>query len=377
MNFYVVTGVYVGVAALAVGVFLWGKPQGNSLFDRLYRVINIHIPWVLKATLEKCCGKRAPAAVDAAWVYVCYTSNPLVQFFYLLVVVGGYLTFVMFGYSHLPSPVAGSWHKYSGFCVFTTCLCVWWRASSLDPGAVTPQNVDELCKIWDWDTQIFARTMCSTCQLVKPARSKHCSLCNNCVARFDHHCIWINNCVGVGNHRWFLAFLCCHCVLCFYGFGLGATLAWEVVNQKDLLNAVFVDPVTRQRHKASYWIIAQYMVATEGGLLFVAVLAGVMGFVLCGFFLWHLNLVRTGTTTNELSKWHQFKWCLKQEGEEGKEHIKKLYNIYNRGFIRNFREVLFPIDVHSLPGPDQDASIATIKATSKNMAHNKDKRKTA
>ena len=29
--------------------------------------------------LEKCFGKRAPACLDAAWVYVCYTS-PLVEF---------------------------------------------------------------------------------------------------------------------------------------------------------------------------------------------------------------------------------------------------------------------------------------------------------
>lgn len=48
---------------------------------------------------------------------------------------------------------------------------------------------------------------CFKCNHIRPPRSHHCSICDECVMRMDHHCPWVGNCVGIANHKLFWNFL--------------------------------------------------------------------------------------------------------------------------------------------------------------------------
>ncbi|NXT79272.1 ZDH15 Palmitoyltransferase, partial [Zapornia atra] len=57
---------------------------------------------------------------------------------------------------------------------------------------------------------------CDTCQLIKPDRCHHCSVCAVCVLKMDHHCPWVNNCIGFSNYKFFLLFLAYSLLYCLY-----------------------------------------------------------------------------------------------------------------------------------------------------------------
>ncbi|KAI7864629.1 DHHC palmitoyltransferase-domain-containing protein [Spinellus fusiger] len=110
----------------------------------------------------------------------------------------------------------------------------YYMACTSDPGIVTHKNVQKYLDYFKYDDLLYTPRLCPTCQLLKPARSKHCSMCKACIGRSDHHCAWINRCVGINNHRYFFLFLFCLIQVCVYGAYVcfqvyaGLVVAWGV-----------------------------------------------------------------------------------------------------------------------------------------------------
>ncbi|XP_002964637.2 probable protein S-acyltransferase 17 [Selaginella moellendorffii] len=312
--------------------------------------------------LRLCLGSRGVRGYEFVEHICCERPNPILQLFYLSLIVGGFSVFYSTSFKYIPGRFLSSIHRFLGPSAVLVGIAIFLLASFSDPGTITASNLATHEDIYPFDGIIYTEKICPTCNIPRPARSKHCSICNRCIARFDHHCGWMNTCIGANNLRYFVFFLIWHSILCCYGVSLlVAILAGEVMRYGVMERLSFYGMVTfydKLPHLVQ-WVITFY-----NHQVLLLMFLFVVSILLASFLVYHLYLIARNTTTNEVYKWEAYtRWYTDANGksEDPGKTSKSLWNgcgfwsarrksdpdraenIYNSGMARNFGEVLFPL----------------------------------
>ncbi|CAL4914540.1 unnamed protein product [Urochloa decumbens] len=298
--------------------------------------------------------------------------------FYVAIIGVTYFIIVQTSFEYIPGYYVSGWHRYFSIVAVAVGAILFVLTSFSDPGTVTAENVSQYVSAYPYDNIIFVEKECSTCKITRPARAKHCRICDKCVARFDHHCGWMNNCIGEKNTRYFVAFLVWHFLICVYGAViLGFILAGELKERKVIyiLTAYYgID----NSFLGLFPHVAQWLLAVHNTQILLSVFLAILALLLGGFCAYHTHLCLTNTTTNESFKWQDYMMWMKKENE-AKANAAALKasmdssnseahkappskwkaffvrsrrpsvepvvknNIYDRGMIRNMCEVIVPL----------------------------------
>ncbi|XP_073504447.1 palmitoyltransferase ZDHHC4 isoform X2 [Phyllobates terribilis] len=213
------------------------------------------------------------------------------------------------------------------YVLITGNLYFFYKCCSSDPGRVTKQNEAFYIRVYEYDEIMFHHSnKCPTCQLMKPARSKHCGVCGSCIQRFDHHCVWVNNCIGALNIRHFLLYLLSLTLTAICLAAVIIAFLLQVVLLSHMMTAAYVDS-RGQEEIASLAYVIQHLFLTFPRIVFTLGFLLLLILFLGGYtcFLWYLSI--TNRTTNE---WYKTRM------------ISASPKGYSRGILGNLKEIFQP-----------------------------------
>ena len=295
---------YVAFLVASVYFCVLADPDDSPLARFLTETIP-RKAWLL---LERCLGPKSLSVVG-------FFLDRLMMLFYCVVVFGSWAIIFSHVYKWLDeqdyvSPI----HKYFGYAVFGLCFTSWRWAFKTSPGIITAKNIHRYDHFPYDDIMFVPGRVCPTRNIPRLARSKFDRYkYNENVPRFDHYCGWVHNTIGEENYRWFLLFLLVHVGMCAYGTYVIGHLYYGEILDKRLLEVTFFDRYSGEELKATKWIIFQYLFNARLMVSAVFAIMSVMTVALGLFLLYHAWMTSRGLTTNESYKWEQVKKWYKRE----------------------------------------------------------------
>ena len=166
--------------------------------------------------------------------------------------------------------------------------------------------------------------ICSTCHLLRPARSRHSRFSPHCIPKFDHYSPYLDICVGAGNRKVYFAALAVH------------TLAVSLFLALELLSCSVRVPET----DFVPWFVTCVYLFVNSSFPHVLLVAG------CVLVWWHsfwylfveVYSISQGLTVHEALNRHRCRYLFSPCVGEDKGPKLRYKNPFHKGVLKNWVE---------------------------------------
>ncbi|KAI8886984.1 zf-DHHC-domain-containing protein [Backusella circina FSU 941] len=301
----VFTVVLLSFFGFIVFILLFGQSPSlrHGPIGSLNVVLTEKLPSAISKVLLFTLGQHNVRRISKAWHYCCESRNPFLQIFFIGLSGASIASFLYYALPHMPGPYLHRIHYVIIPIQIVSIYTIYYIACTADPGIITEKNLKKHLDYYPYDGLLYKPKTCVTCQLEKPARSKHCSMCKACIGKMDHHCAWLNKCVGENNMRYFFYFLFMLVEFCAYGAYLAFQVYRGMIIEWGLDKAYMHDTRTGKRIPITFKRAFLYVLHRDRIIGAVGILAAVVSFVVFIFAVYQLYLASRGITTNEAFKW--------------------------------------------------------------------------
>ncbi|KAJ4306002.1 palmitoyltransferase swf1 [Collariella sp. IMI 366227] len=166
--------IVLGISFMVFVTFFGRLPAlRNTPIAWLHKILWVHLPNAIVALDQRISNGRITTSCTRFGNYILYDRHPTILIFFLTLLLGG-------EYLYLPSawPQFTTLTKLTGTITILLPYLFLYLSAFSDPGYITPSNHASEMSRYPYDFTLFhPGAACSTCHLLKPARSKHCSVC--------------------------------------------------------------------------------------------------------------------------------------------------------------------------------------------------------
>ncbi|KAH7346284.1 DHHC palmitoyltransferase-domain-containing protein [Rhexocercosporidium sp. MPI-PUGE-AT-0058] len=291
----------VAILILAISFFTFVAFFGrlpalrNTPIGALHRLLWIHLPVTLRSWDQRLTQGRLSSWVTRQAHILWNDRHPVVMIFFILLLSVSEVLFLPPAWKILSTS-----RKITSVILLSLPYIFLYASAARDPGYIGSENHSQAMSLYPYDFTIFhPGQTCNTCKILKPARSKHCSICKRCISKLDHHCIFINNCVGYNNQNYFLLLLWTTAILTSYATYIGFSILSDEVRKEIPSWTIRGEGFTwSQIANVWAWVLQEY--TRIGAVTLLCLLTSPLIFGLLGY---HVYLIWAGTTTNESMKW--------------------------------------------------------------------------